>query len=217
MGYELIYHYHEEISKGEYNRDEIKTKSVKVGSPYDDMPLENVAGKIIAQLARRNILVVDVEIYEFTKKKLNYREADDGIVIKNKKFKFDDGAVVEVSENNVVENNNSGIQTTQSVPIVQKPIVRYEIFNPPVELLKESKRRGYLFTVGKKYPIYKELTAPRGINYLTLDDSGFERVLHEQHFSPNVPGLGQENIKISSDVDLWKDVNIELGVMNLRG
>ena len=86
MGYELVFYFHKEISKGEYNKEEVKKKSVKVGSPYEEVPLETVAGKIIAQLARRNILVVDVDIFELTKKKLSYKETSDGILIKNKKF-----------------------------------------------------------------------------------------------------------------------------------
>lgn len=91
MGYELTFHYHEEISKNEYNKEELKTKVLKIGSPYDEVPLEAVASRIMSQLARRNILIVDVEIYEYTKKKISYKEASDGILIKNKKFSFDDG------------------------------------------------------------------------------------------------------------------------------
>lgn len=91
MGYELTFHYHEQVDKGEYNKEETKTKVVKIGSPYDEIPLEAVASRIMAQLARRNILIVDVEIYEYTKKKLSFKETSDGILIKNKKFSFDDG------------------------------------------------------------------------------------------------------------------------------
>lgn len=98
MGFELTYRYHEEISKGEYNKEELKSKTIKVGSPYDDISLDVLAGKVMAQLARRNILVVDVEIFEFTKKKISFKETSDGILIKNKKFSFDDGAVTHLHE-----------------------------------------------------------------------------------------------------------------------
>lgn len=95
MGYEVIYHYRELLdSPGEYD-EEIKSRKVKIGQAYEDTPLEALASKIMAQLARRNILIVDVEIFEFTKKRLSYKESEDGILIKNKKFKFDDGPVVE--------------------------------------------------------------------------------------------------------------------------
>lgn len=74
-----------------------------MGTPTEEVPLEQAAGKIMAQLARRNILITDVEIYEFTKKKLSYKEADDGILIKNKKFRFDDGASLDVAPASVEE------------------------------------------------------------------------------------------------------------------
>lgn len=90
MGYEVIFHYKEQIERGVYE-DEEKIKKLKVGSPYDEVSLEVLAGKVFAQLARRNILIEDVEIYEFQKKKLSYKETADGILIKNKKFCFDDG------------------------------------------------------------------------------------------------------------------------------
>ena len=102
MGYELVYHFAERNEEGTYDKDDIKTKSVKVGSPYEDVSLEIVAGKIIAQLARRNIFVTDVEIYEFARKKLSFKEATDGILIKNKKFKFDDGATLMVADSTEV-------------------------------------------------------------------------------------------------------------------
>lgn len=97
MGYEVIYHFKEEIEKGEYT-EEVSTKTVKVGSVYDEISLEALAAKIMAQLARRNILITDVEIYEFTKKKISYREGDDGILIKGRKFKFDDGPIISSKE-----------------------------------------------------------------------------------------------------------------------
>lgn len=94
MGYEIFYSFKEALeSPGTYG-EEVKTKSVKVGKVTEEVGLEVVAGKVMSQLARRNILIVDVEIYEYAKKKLGYRETSDGIVIKGKKFSFDSGSVV---------------------------------------------------------------------------------------------------------------------------
>lgn len=90
MGYEITFVFKEQTEPGVYAEEE-KSRTIKVGTAEEELPLELVAAKIFAQLARRNILVVNVEIYEFTKKKLNYKETADGILIKNKKFKFDDG------------------------------------------------------------------------------------------------------------------------------
>lgn len=223
MGYEVIYHYHEEISKGEYNREETKTKTAKIGSPYDDIPLEAVAGKIMAQLARRNILVVDVEIYEYTKKKLNYRESEDGVIIKNKKFKFDDGPVC--IDGNSVDSDDpeeqlrklladprvaaalegkglipSTTTTANRVPPEignrpRKPL-RYEVFSPDPVLAMDAKRRGLAFTVGKKYPIYSEKIAPvlaAGMIYETEDDNNRPQRLSDKFFVLEAKGLDEFN------------------------
>jgi hypothetical protein len=106
MGFEIVFHYKEGLDSGKYE-EEVKKRSVKVGSVQDEISLDAVAAKIFAQLARRNILVVDVEIYEFTKKRLNYREAEDGFFIKNRKFRFDDGPSAAFSSEEAVEESNS--------------------------------------------------------------------------------------------------------------
>ena len=98
MGYEIKYKYHTKDEEGAYNTDETQEGSIKVGSPYDELPLENLAGKVMSLLARRSILVTEIEAFEFTKKKLSFSEEEDGIKIKNKKFKFDDGPPVCASE-----------------------------------------------------------------------------------------------------------------------
>jgi len=188
MGYEIIFKYHPELEKGKYDESKIETKTVKIGSPYDDTPLEVAAGKIMAQLARRNILVVDVEIYEFTKKKLSYKETDDGILIKHKKFSFDDGANLQVQD--VPEEQpqpqdpqsvlaallqaNPGLAAAlkgggntvpekqppkQFLPGVGRPL-REEVYDPEPWLLAEAKKRNLAFTPKKKYPIYQERPAP---------------------------------------------------------
>jgi hypothetical protein len=219
MGYEINYKYHEEISKGEYNREETKTKTIKVGTPYEDMPLESLAGKIMAQLARRNILVVDVEIFEYTKKKINYRETPDGVVIKNKKFSFDDGPVVSVNESETEEQspeqmlatllanpqvqaalagNQVAVQAgvpakiTPGGPLANKKqnILRHEIFNPVDKIfLEDARRRGFSFTLGKRYPILGEKMGPNmmvGMIYTVVDDNGKTQKLSDKFFTPDV-------------------------------
>ena len=85
--FEITYKFKKQISPGVYE-EEIESKTVKVGQAYEDTPLEAAAGKIIAQLARRNILVVEVEAYEYRKKQINVKLVDDGVVIKNKRYIF---------------------------------------------------------------------------------------------------------------------------------
>ncbi|NDD55035.1 hypothetical protein EBZ39_14430, partial [bacterium] len=65
MGYEILYRYKEALEKPGAYGEEVKTKSVKVGKVTDEIGLDVVAGKVMSQLARRNILIVDVEIYEY--------------------------------------------------------------------------------------------------------------------------------------------------------
>jgi hypothetical protein len=103
MGYEVKYKYYTKDEDGEYDTDETKEGSIKVGSPYEDLPLDNLAGKVMSLLARRNILVTEIETYEYKKKKISFSEEENGIKIKNKKFKFDDGPPVQCSEENDVK------------------------------------------------------------------------------------------------------------------
>ena len=90
MGYEVTYHYHERV-EGDYNKDETKTFKKKVGDPFEEVSLEKLAGAVMAQLARRDVWIVDVEVYELSKKPISFKEAKGGIILKNKKFLFDGG------------------------------------------------------------------------------------------------------------------------------
>ena len=210
MGYELKYFYKEELeTKGEYS-EEIKEKKVKVGDPWEEVPLESVAGKIMAQLARRNILIVDVEIYKLAKEKVSYRTTDDGIVIKNRKFKFDDGPAIEATEvAEVAENGEGGrppaagseptrsaLQTQQAIKKTNNPeaminlakrILRYEIFDAQHPLLASKAKTKGKFTLNKRYPIYEEIT--KGMPpttttfYMTIDDAGKEVEINAECFT----------------------------------
>lgn len=229
MGYECVLHYHEEIAKGEYNKDEMKTKSLKIGSPYDDIPLEMLAGKIMAQLARRNMLIVDVEIFEFAKKKLSYKETEDGILIKNKKFGFDDDQIIynslnvssNVEEIDVAENLPSNkVEYTHNVTPVVSPAnlninispkkikpIRYELFQPAdTYLMNIYKTKKMPFTLNAKYPIFKEtpagLDVRTGMNYLTKDDNGQDRTVNDKYFTPIVSLSGFEELSEQQDIRL---------------
>jgi hypothetical protein len=90
MGYEVSYQFYERTEDG-YNRDEVKVFKKKVGDPFDDVSLEKLAGAIMAQLARRDVWIVDVEVFELSRKPISFKEAKGGIILKNKKFLFDGG------------------------------------------------------------------------------------------------------------------------------
>jgi hypothetical protein len=212
MSYEILYKYHEKKEDGEYNRDETKEKTVKVGKPYEITSLEEVAGRVIAQLARRNILIVGVEICEYTKKKISYSETEDGIKIKGRKFSFDETGVVTTSEPEgtqqeqlleILQANPALVQQLlgqqpakpngEVIPRLTKPALtsaplRHEVFEPVDEtMLKVAAQKGWKFTRGKRYPILKERPASGnpmdGMMYTTTDDEGKSREINDKYFT----------------------------------
>ncbi len=208
MGYEVEYKYYKEIEKGEYNRDEVMTNSIGVGTPYEEVSLDVLAGKIMALLARRSILVFGVSINEFVKKEISFRETDNGIVIKNRKFKFDDtpvtgedmGGLEEQIAQALKENPNllEQILNKNNMPAVRSNLaspIRYEIFDPEPRLKSEASK--FRFTTGRKYPIYKEELedgdeALAGLLYTTTDDDGNTQKMSDKLFIPERKPLMKE-------------------------
>lgn len=101
MGFEIRYHYHPKAEEGvgyDMEKKEVMTK--KVGKSFDETPLEKLAGAIMSQMARRDILIFDVEVDEFVRKSVNFKETKDGrgIVLKNKRFSFNSTADMVASD-----------------------------------------------------------------------------------------------------------------------
>lgn len=216
MGFECKFHYHEKVD-GDYNRDEVKVFSRKVGDPLDDVPLEKLAGSIMAQYARRDIFIVDVEVYEISKKQVSFKETKGGVVLKNRKFLFDHGAEppsvsVEETETNCSlqappatqhPHQQINLSAAQSFPhnaVAARPSGRpidAVMFAPEPQQLFEAKKKGYKLTVDKKYPVFKKRMSPTGIGeILTIsDDAGREIEISDVYF---VPG----NINLIADREL---------------
>lgn len=218
MGYEIVFRYKEATDRPGVYKDEVLERTQKVGKVTEDIGLEVIAGKIMSQLARRNILIVDVEIHEYAKKKISYRETSDGIVIKNKKFSFDSGSVVmtdDFEEDFKPVPSPSKELADRSCPIVQRNqqrrAIRHEIFEPEPLALHKARQRGLRFTVGKKYPIYSESSMGTAIVYKTTDDAGKEVDVSSEYFVAIGAGLmqqddgpkyvGAENQK--EEINLW--------------
>jgi len=202
MGYEIIFYYKESEGPGTYS-EEVKTKSHKVGKTTEDIPLEVLASKVMSQLVRRNILIVEVEIYEYAKKRLNYKERADGILIKNKKFSFDSGSVVSTEEFEEDEQfkpvpSPSKELADRSCPIVQsknlarRPI-RHEIYDPDPMGEQKVKQKGLRLTLGKRYSIYSEESMGSTLVYSVTDDSGKEVKVNAEYFVAVGAGLSQED------------------------
>jgi hypothetical protein len=240
MGYEILYKFKEKTEDG--FSEEIKEKKARVGKDYEDIPLEVVAGKIMAQLARRNILVTDVEIYEYTKKKLSYKEADDGILIKNKKFRFDDGPAVvgeQVEDENVqaklVELLAANPEILQQITKKQphqinrpvKKVLRYEVFDPNPVSLAKTKSQGLHLKPGKKYGIIEEKQVGAKdfafTRYVVKDDSGHEVEVDAECFVVPVQGKLLHEDKMLDNgpapgIDLWSSTNAVMDdVPDIRG
>jgi hypothetical protein len=230
MGYEVKYHYHDKTESG-YDTDDAKTFAKRVGKSFEDTSLGAVASAIIRQLARRDIWVVNVEIVEFVKKEISFRESKGGIVIKNRKFNFDSVSEAIVEDDEVIEDEevieDDEVVAAEVVPVKKtiakenlgKPL-REEVFNPEIPgLVQECKRRGYIFTVGKSYNIYEEVSDNRGLmygmNYTVLDDNGTKRNLNDKHFMSKNTLSGFENS--APDSRLSYGGNIDSDMPNLRG
>ena len=217
MGFECVYHYHERVD-GEYNKEETKTFKKKVGDPLDDVPLEKLAAAIMAQLARRDIWIVDVDVFEISKKEVSFKEAKGGIVLKNKKFLFD-GKVAECIT--VVEETpqpqysvapyqaphphqqqslSAAAAPVQPHNMIQRPqrrAVDVVVYSPEPQQMFEAQKRGLKLTVDKKYEVLEKRPAPTGVGelFLVVDDAGREQTVSDAYF---VPG----NINLFGDKEL---------------
>lgn len=230
MGYEVIYRYKEAAGEPGVYSDEVKERSAKIGRVTDEVGLDALAAKIMTQLARRNILIVDIEIYEYAKKRISYKETSTGIVIKNKKFSFDAGSVVETGEFEDLEAqppeedfkpvpSPSRELADRSCPVAvaaaakspaRRPI-RHEIYDPEPMSEFKARQKGLRFTKGRKYPVYSESSMGTTIVYKTTDDAGRDVDISSEYFVAVGAGLiqqdegptyvGAENQK--DEINLW--------------
>lgn len=204
MGFEITYFYKESNdTPGNYG-EEVLSKTTKIGKFEEEVSLDVLAGKIISQLARRNILIVDIEIFEYTKKKISYKETPNGIFIKNKKFSFDSGAMVRQEEENIDEELSEILQNEKLLEKIKKHLniqskncsndsrnsninlanrtssssskraLRQEVYDPEITTKFKIEQKGYKFTVGRKYSIFSEKSFGGAIVYQTKDDTGRE-------------------------------------------
>jgi len=208
MGYEVCYKYKESAGSPGVYSDEIKDRMVMIGSISEDVSLEALASKLMTQLARRNIFIVDVEIYEYARKKVSYRETESGIVIKNRKFSFDSGRVVETDDLAEAESRDedddfkpvpspSRDLADKSCPLSnrsrpRRPI-RQEIYDPEPMSEFKAKQKGLKFTKGRKYPIYSESSMGSTVVYKTKDDAGKEVDVSSEYFVAIGAGLVDQN------------------------
>lgn len=198
MGFEVLFHYFE-MKDGNYDKENPKFLKKKVGEPFEDVDDNKLASVVMAQMARRDIFVFDVEVYELAKKKVSFASTSNGVRIRNKLYGFDLSVRV---EEKLETPSIKTIESSQPIALIEqvktpavvknqiireKKPIRIDVYDPPKELLLQAKRRGFAFTVGKEYPIFEEKPANkdeplRGMVYLTKDDNGEKKIMHAENF-----------------------------------
>jgi hypothetical protein len=179
----------------------------------DDTPLDVLASKILAQLARRDIWVQDVDVFEYKKNQITFKETKGGIVLKNKKFTLDTVAEdLDSKEIQQVQPVQPQVPAGNSRPLTPAPMTRsgvpvpaelqgqmpkrIEIFDPEPDHIAAGLVRGQ-FTPGNKYPIFAEQRDPREqaanrelpMLYVTIDDAGRKTLTPSIAFRPASGGL----------------------------
>jgi hypothetical protein len=117
--YEIIFKYHEIEDK-----ENIKEKKIKIGAVDEEIPLEQVAGKIIAQYARKKINIIDVKIFEYTKKELHFKEENDSIKIGKRKFSFDE-ALISFEDNTGISEKDLLLEVIKNNPLIMEQLKTY--------------------------------------------------------------------------------------------
>lgn len=216
MGYEVTYKFHEKLPDGGYNYEESKTFKKKVGDPFEDVSLEQLAGAIMAQLARRDIWIIDVEAFELSKKPINFKETKGGIVLKNKKFLFEgtcsisscsdeeeDGVPKPILSGNTGKHpheyqQKSSNNLNQTNLVNRRPIDQC-VFLPELRQLPEIKQKNFKLTVEKQYLIYERKMGIGGEFYLVVDDSGKEQMVPSEYFVPaKITLVGDKEVNFST-------------------
>lgn len=192
MAYEIKVFYHPRKEEGSGYNTEVKEETlVKVGSGFEDTPLEKLAGVAMAQLARRDVWVVDLEIQELVRRPVSFKESKDGkgIVLKNKRFSVNSAAQMvseDLAEVPVITNmqphelvhgqRQQSIDDLYSNPNKLVPVKRdfvpktpinpnktlYRVIFDPVQWEPEAKRLGLKFTLDREYPVHKIIEHPTG-------------------------------------------------------
>lgn len=201
MGYEVSFSYHERTDDG-YNKEETKTLKKRVGSSHEEIPLEKLAGAIMAQLARRDIWVTGCEVFEFVKKPISFRETKGGIIINNKKFLLDqqDASNIVMQDLEPVlapgqhphellrapnsQNQPHNQPVNNGIPAARP--LKWVMFVPELYQITEVKQKGLQLTPDKKYPVFGERPSPNGVNvvYKIKDDRDREIEVSDIYFVP---------------------------------
>lgn len=244
MGFEVNFSYYDKLEDSfDYDKTESKSFKKTFGKAIEEYPLEKLAQAIMQQMARRDIFVFDIEIFEFQKKKISFRQNKSDLVIKNKKFTNKGIFIEDVQEDCIDHACHSAIMTTptNNVGATQVPANMPAIniapplrSNQPVNLLNDVRPQGekiikhmqFLpgrmskpigsFTVEKVYPVYREILNSNGVGMTieTVDDKSRRVKVPDEHFVPIQQQLiGDEEARFSQSLSADNRLNWN-GVVN---
>lgn len=223
MGYEIIFHYYDKTENG-YDVENPKEFKKSVGGKLGEVELKSVANVVLSQLARRDVFINDVEVYEYKRSKVNFKERKDGIVLKNQKFTFKAGEITEETFDEPQIAQTAGHQATSSSQVLPGPMaapLRYEVFDPEDDLMKHliSNGQKIYLSKGKQYPVLRERIQGANCLYSVIDDRGQKVDMNSMCFVPIRKGLlgGSQfnNENRSGDPVLsYGDDNFAQGMMN---
>lgn len=193
MGFEIKYIFHPKNEEGSgYQTDSTEEKTIKVGKPFDDTKLDKCAAAIMAQLARRDIWVVDVEVSELVKKSVSFKESKDGkgIVLKNKRFSLNSTA-------EMVEE----LEAVDIQPVARPPVTPvYKQDTTPVHPHESIAVPVTNDSVEDLYDNPNAASVKRTIDPRTIDKS---KTLYQVYFEPELQYVNQAkqlNLKFSENV-----------------
>ena len=196
MAFEIVFKYYECLEDGiDYDKSNILSYTKNLGNIFEEVSLEKLASMILTQLARRDVFVFDVEVFELVKKKISYKQSKNNILIKNKKFGFSGETIVvqEIEESNLLSckqesevDNNFVAQLKQIIKsnasAAHAPAAAPAAAPVPSKSLKDSrpirkmifvpsdtsylKGKPLRFTPNKVYSVYREKLANNGIGMI---------------------------------------------------
>jgi hypothetical protein len=210
MAYEILFHYHPRQEDGKYNTEETETFAKVIGKrKTEEVPLEKVAAAIMGEMTRRDILIVNVEVFEFARREIAFKETKGGCIIKNRKFQYDqlqgeftsqevlepavsvsNGMMPSLPSNVPIQFSDRRVATSNGPTIAAGPL-RHEVFRPNREDLGVLGRQGVRLTLNKPYPVFKEVvrSAMEPIFYQVSDDQGAKIEVSSLFFEPMRRGL----------------------------
>lgn len=201
MGFEIVYSFLEKKEESDDYGTEIKEMKKKVGEPFDEVDLIDVVKNIIKQRSRRDIFVKDVQVFEYKKTKLNFKETKGGIVIKHSKFLLDDDNIVVQDIKEVpaqvpatltpTGTSMAAVPDTQTMALAlvkqQNPgrPIKFVTLDPDIPTLHKVKEAKLAFTLDKRYPVFNQYPHKTEVGvtvYVMRDDYGREITVKDSYF-----------------------------------